>query len=423
MKINIRKPNEKEQQLKRHAFDEAQISRAQLLIKQPFIGMLAMHLDIVTVVDSRLPTASTDGKSIFINADFLFSLDGEERKYLLAHEIWHCVFQHFKRKGNRELQRFNYAADLEIDFLLKKEGFKIIRMLPHEKEWVGCSAEFIYDLLPENYRERFEISDVHEYPGQEGNSNHGDVVRDSDGEEKKTTKTITIIRDDDYNPTISPGIERKWRQWVVSTAQQIERNHGSLPSHIKQIVQARYKPELNWKEILQQFVSHCFGGERQWLPPNRRYIQRGLFLPSRKDSFLSIVVAIDTSGSTTDDLPYFLAELKAIVSTFGRYDITFIECDSKIQNVRNYNEWEHFENEKFEFHGFGGTNFNPVFNYINEKVTEPKLLVFLTDGFGEAPVNPPQYPVLWILTRDGNAPVDWGWKAFLKQNESVGYYA
>jgi len=404
MKIDFRKPNKEELELKNKAMNIAKACRAQLFILQPFIANLAIKMEVVTVVDYRLPTACTDYSSLYFNAEFLVSLDHEERIYLMAHEIWHCVFLHFIRKGSRESRKFNYAADLEIDFMLQEQGFKVFEILPHEDDWKGKAAEEIYNLLPSDLDlNRSEKADIHIYENTDINA----------CSVKKPRNELVI--DDDYRPELKHNSERQWRQWVISVAQQVKRTKGSLPAYLEQLVQDRYKPELSWQEILQQFVSYCFGGTRQWLPPNRRYIHSGLYLPSRKDDFLSVTVAVDTSGSTMNDLPAFLAELKGIVSSFGRYELVLIECDMEIQKVRTFTEAEPFEYEKFNFHGFGGTSFTPVFDYIEKNVVEPKLLIYLTDGFGNAPKKPPKYPVLWVLTSDGKPPADWGSKAFLNR--------
>ncbi len=412
---NFRKPNTEELELKKTALSEAESARAQLLIRQPFVGMLAMRMELITVVDSRMPTACTDGSAIYFSAPFLMNLSNEQRIFLMAHELWHCVFLHFKRKGSRDHERFNYATDLEVNFMLEQQGFDVIEFLPHKKEWRDLSAEAIYDLLKSNAK-RPESADVHIYdsdtedgqmPGESKNTKKGDAGNGGQW-----------VKDDDYQPGVEPRADRKWRQWVVSAAQQVKRSKGGLPAYLEQMIKDQYQPELSWKEILQQFVSYCFGGSRQWLPPNRRHIHQGLYLPSRKDDFLSVVVAIDTSGSTMSDLPDFLAELKGIVTSFGRYDVTLIECDADVQNVRHFSEWEPFEYEQFDFHGFGGTDFRPVFTWINNNIAEPKLLIFMTDGYGDVPSNPPEYPMLWVLTSDGHPPAEWGWRAWLEQNEA-----
>lgn len=40
--------------------------------------------------------------------------------------------------------------------------------------------------------------------------------------------------------------------------------------------------------------------------------------------------------------------------------------------------------------------------------------VLITDGCGPVPENPPPYPVLWILTGDGEKPAPWGWDLRLR---------
>jgi len=406
MEAVIRKPNENEQLLKEELVTELHNSRALLLIRQPFIGMLAMRMDMIPVVDNRLPTASTDGKTIFVNVNYYQSLNEKQRVYLIAHEIWHCVFLHFTRKGARDHQRFNYATDLEVDFMLQEQRFEVIDLLPHDEDWIGLSAEEIYERLEKHHKRNEKMSDVHIY--------EGDTIPDSTETDGK--KNIEIVIDPDYTPSLSPGTARQWRTWVISTAQQISRNNGTVPAYLNRIIKGIYKPELNWKQILQQFVTLHFGGERRWLPPNKRYAYRQLFLPSGKNSFLSIAVAIDTSGSTESFLPYFLSELKGIVSSFNQYEITLIECDSKINKVTKYSEWQPLDYNRFKFNGFGGTDFRPVFEYINNEMEKPKLLVYLTDGYGEAPKTPPGFPVLWVITGNGKVPANWGWKTFLKNH-------
>lgn len=402
--MGIRQPTVREKETKKQALSVAEILRANLLRDQPFIGLLLMRLELKTVVDNRLPTACTDGTTIFFNAEFLINLKSSHQLYLMAHEVWHCLFRHFHRRGNRNRKKFNYAADLEIDFMLREQGFDVLELLSHEEHWIGKPAEEIYELLSEN-AERPEHADVHIYDGEKAD--------DLGIPGQKDEKSDYVI-DPDYVPGVVHGTERKWRQWVIGAEQQIRRNRGTLPAGLERLIEDLYKPQLSWREILERFVTTCFGGTRRWLPPNRRYISSGLYLPSRKDDFLSIVVAIDTSASTMNDLPQFLAELRGIISSFGRYEVTLIECDSRIQSVKKFTEWEPFEANEHNFTGFGGTSFVPVFDHIKEEEEEPRLLIYITDGWGVAPNRPPKYPVLWVLTPEGRLPAEWGEHAWLK---------
>jgi predicted metal-dependent peptidase len=429
--IKIRKPNKNEEQLKKKVLKDVAGARARMLIHHAFTGLIAMKLELIIVVDSRLPTACTDGTRIFFNANYFNNLRQAEKIYLVAHEVWHCVFQHFKRRQDREPNRFNYAADLEIDFMLGNEGFKVIDILPHKESWKGLSAEEIYERLDEN-ADRGAGVDIHIYEDTEliDPSEFAGAADDEDVEQKEqkgsdnnkqegSGNATDIIIDNDYQPSISPRTERRMREWVINASQHIKRIQGKTPAWLQELIEDRFEPQISWKDILLEFVTSCFGGSRKWLPPNRRYAHQGLYLPSRKDEFLTVTVAIDTSGSTMADLPAFLAELKGIVESFGRYEIKMIECDMVIQNVRTYSEWDPFEHEQVMFHGFGGTDFRPVFDYVAREAEEPRLLVYLTDGYGEAPEHPPKYDVLWVLTSDGEPPAEWGRVAYLTSNSVV----
>ena len=41
-------------------------------------------------------------------------------------------------------------------------------------------------------------------------------------------------------------------------------------------------------------------------------------------------------------------------------------------------------------------------------------LIYITDGCGPSPNRPPPYPVLWVLTADGEMPAPWGRELRLK---------
>jgi predicted metal-dependent peptidase len=156
-----------------------------------------------------------------------------------------------------------------------------------------------------------------------------------------------------------------------------------------------------------------FGGERQWLPPNRRYVWKNLYLPRRaKKQSIEIVLAIDTSGSTTEDLPDFLAELRGMTSAFGEYKLIIIQCDTRIRSVKEYSNDDPLP-EKLQFYGFGGTSLIPPFNYVKGK-TPPTVFIYLTDGFGDAPAKAPDYPVIWCLTKEGKKPAKWGLEVKIK---------
>ena len=95
--IKCRQPNAEEEALKAKVRQMMQSDRCRLLEKHPFVGHLAMHLDMIPVIDSRMTTATTDGTRMFMDAEFYSKMDEEERLGIIGHEVWHCALRHFQR--------------------------------------------------------------------------------------------------------------------------------------------------------------------------------------------------------------------------------------------------------------------------------------------------------------------------------------
>ena len=115
--VNFAKPSEEDEGAKLVALEDWTNDRMKLLGWRPFIGTLAMNLELIPVVDHRCVTASTDGKRIFFNPYFLNDLTKEERMTILAHEIWHCGLSHFSREHGRieDHEMWNHAIDHEVN--------------------------------------------------------------------------------------------------------------------------------------------------------------------------------------------------------------------------------------------------------------------------------------------------------------------
>lgn len=393
--IESRLPNPREEKLKLKASESLEADRVRLLIDQPFVGAFLIRQNLIPVVDSRCETAATDGQNIFVNPVFYLGLTPAERRFLLAHEVWHSVFLHFLRRNGRDRELFNIATDMEINIMLKRERFKLPEgaLLPLSG-WENLNAEEIYEKLFDSPLPGRGPIDSHPEPGD---SQEADPENNGGGE---------IIFDPDYKVDFGDHPEDQVREKVIEAAVQCEKMRGTLPGNIAQIVEIFRAGKLHWKGILAQFVTSCFGGSRRWLPPNRRYISSGLYLQSRRDTQLKAVLAVDTSGSTKNDLPAFAGELSNLLNSFGAYELKVICCDTAVQSVQTFSDVTPFDG-KINFPGGGGTSFTPVFEYLKKESESPKLLIYFTDGYGDIPEKPP-YPVLWVITPDGQNSIPWG---------------
>jgi len=425
--MEVRRPNTEEQRRKQEALVQMHEARWQMLERHPFIGHLAMHLELRAVTDCRLDTACTDGTRLYADAAYFLDLSPEQRVGIIAHEVWHCALRHLFRRGDRDRKRFNYAADIETDLLLTKDGFSI-DLLPYDDSWIGQSAEWIYERIPD-FLAQYQTPDQHFYPPPKlpfvppsGDNEPGDAAsssseRDSGSsadagkKEKQPSADAkkSFVHDPDFQLSFDEEEAQEWEQIMEEEASKA-RGRGELPAHFEQYIAPAKKRAQDWHSLLLSYVTTLFSSELQWIPPSRRHAWQKLYLPGHpRKLYINLVVAVDTSGSVMEELSHFLTELEALAHSFGDYKITLIQCDAAIQSVREITNDNPMSLDGLAFQGLGGTDLRPPFQYVTDHLDElPNVLIYLTDGDGPAPAQEPPYPVIWCLTPDGERPATWG---------------
>jgi predicted metal-dependent peptidase len=153
--------------------------------------------------------------------------------------------------------------------------------------------------------------------------------------------------------------------------------------------------QQDWRAILGDFVAATAPSDYRWTPPNRRHIASGLYLPSVERRGLGeIVIAVDTSGSIGKrELEQFAGEISAISEEAKPEAIHVVYCDAEVQFAHHFGPSEPLE---LEPKGGGGTDFCPVFQWVDEKEITPVCLIYLTDLCCNSYPQAPEYPVLWV---------------------------
>ena len=429
----IRRPNQDETGRKLLAAKLLAADRMRLLLRQPFIGSFIMRLELTPVWDSRLQDACNDGRTVFLNTyDYLWMTESE-RLALLAHEVWHIALMHaFRRKG-RNIKLWWIAADLEAFFALAKDGLKPANMPDYHPSWDGLSAEEIYERAGQPMPPKRISNQGMPRPAPVSTPSAADADGTGDGKDQnvlqnvthgaipachlepqsplpllKDTAALELVEDPDFVPEFGTYRQEQIRWRVLDALLKIQRKQGRLPGHLEKLFDLHSKTQLDWRELLAQFVTSCQHGDRRWLPPSRRYLHQRLYLPSRRSERVHGVVAVDSSGSMLDELPAVLGEVAALLRTFGKFNLTVIQSDAEIQSVEEYDENRPVGSRNMEVKGLGGTSFKPVFDYVSKHGLAADFLVYLTDGQGDACEYPPPYPVLWIVTPAGRVPTEWG---------------
>lgn len=418
--IKVIKPSEEDQIQKKKALEVWDRARMELLTWRPFLGVLAMQLEIIPVADDRCRTASTDGKRVFCSAKFILELNENDSLFILAHEVLHCALLHFTRQGDRieNHMMWNYAIDHEVNSVLAADGFTVPNGAVLYHRHLGMNAEQIYEeLISKRLPLSGELMDDHDIETKKSETEQNQEGCD-DGDDGEDGPLIMKV-DPDYHPMRSDAV---WREWAAKTmnAARASKNQGDNSASLQRVLDRLSPSKLDWKTILRQWTTPFIGGNRTWLPPNRRYVHQGLYLPSRRGCKIEMVAVIDTSGSVWEHGVFdFLSELQAILASFGEYEITVLQIDTEIKDIQVFDFSNPFVASEFKICGGGGTEFSPAFDYVKENMgNNIRGLIYMTDGYGRVQPDAPPYPVLWALTEDGRKPIDWGQVVNLEHNKA-----
>lgn len=354
--------------------------KAALILEQPFFATLLVNLPMRE--DEGIPTMATDGTVFLYNPEFVESLTFDELKFVLAHEVGHCIFQHMFRKGQRDHRRWNQAGDYIINDLLNKESIgKMPEHGLHNPQLVqagGGTTEGVYDLLPEGGG------------GGGGGNGHGDPLDD--------------CMDAPGGPAEKSTAEAEMKVKVAQAAQ-AAKMMGKMSANLQRFVDAALKPKVDWRDVLRRFVASKVKQDATFARPKRRFFADDIYLPSLTGETLGeVVVAIDCSGSIGQaELNEFGAEVRGIFEDCMPSKLHVVYFDS---DVCHHDIFLPDDDLRIEPHGGGGTAFSPVFRYLHDNAVEPECCVFLTDLYCNDFGDPTPYPVLWVTTAATDAP--WG---------------
>jgi predicted metal-dependent peptidase len=194
----------------------------------------------------------------------------------------------------------------------------------------------------------------------------------------------------------------------IGAAQQLRARGLQPPPLVERVLAEHRSANVPWRHLLAEFLSSVLGDRRRWIPPNRRHLHRGMYLPSRRVETPRLLVAIDTSLSTREHQDDFWSEILSLLRGYDDCELLVIECDDRVRTVRTFTSNAPPDPSELAVSGLGATDFRPVFEWVAARPALPRAVLVLTDGRGPAPAAAPPYPMLWVLTADGQRPASWG---------------
>jgi len=388
-------------------------ARVGLLLKASFFGNLATRLKLVNA-DEWCATAATDGRNFYYNTRFIKMLRPKEVEFLFGHEVLHCVYDHFGRRGDRNPQLWNIADDFCVNADLKKHHVgEFITSVPclYDHKYDGMSAEEVYDILYEK-ADKIDINDLlnrmiddHMDGDDEQDGSGGDGNEEGKGRPKLSKEERQQIKD-----------EIKEAMLAAASAS----DAGNIPAGVKRLIQDMTEPKMDWRELLRMQLESTIKSDYTWMRASRKGWHMDAVMPGMKlDPMIDIALMIDASGSMDDAmLKDILSETASIMESFPAYRIHVASFDTEVYNPQQYDSDNLEDITEYEIQGGGGTDFDCMFKYLKDNEIEPKRLVVFTDGFPFGSWGDENYAdTVWILHGTTTIVPPWGQFAYYDEAE------
>ncbi|MGL4737846.1 MAG: vWA domain-containing protein [Cellulosilyticaceae bacterium] len=330
---------------------------------------------------------------IYFNPSIFLTLTRGQMASSIKHEIHHVLALHLYRskalEGKYDRVVMNIAMDLVVNQYLDHLPPYAVTL-----EWVhmkyGCKLK-PYEAF-EYYLEQLQI--VYDM---------GEIDESQDRDEEQEE----MVRTPEFNPETTHALWEAAEEVSLNTlqtfAEQVARQaiKGKLSEHLEGMmgILKGQKAELPWQLYLSRLMGTVESNKKKTMTRrNRRQPERMDLRGTLRSHKAEIAVAIDSSGSISDEaFEQAMKEVLDIVKNHNR-EITVIECDQEIRATYKVKRTSDLRSRT----GIqGGTQFSPVFEYANKH--KVNLLIYFTDGKGESQpcVKPRGYPILWVIAGDG----------------------
>lgn len=420
---------------------EKEISACLLKLRRrhPFLATLSLHMDYVFT--DEVSGLQTDGRKTRINGEYFRRLNSEQRVSSLAHVTLHCALLHAQRCGFRDPGLWNIAADIVVNGILAESQLPPPPSTAVEPRYANLSVEQVFRKLEQDASQLQQQAQLcgHTATGHPSAAAEGDACnqagedamagerdshtgRESGNENSRESRLAAVMQqlypamqdlgrdagsDQPQTRQKQASIEKYWKQALVkarTVAEMHQKYRGDLPAGLLREIDCVVNPKMDWRTRLWRFMAKT---PCDYAGFDRRFVHQGLYLENLEGESLNVYVAIDTSGSISDEeLDQFRAEVEAIANCYGLIKVYFYFVDAEVHGPYELDHCQSIETAI----GSGGTRFDVFFNQLEMDVSlvDANLCIYFTDGLGEFPETPPHMPVLWVVTADGNASVPFG---------------
>lgn len=357
-------------------------------------------------------------------------LDAEKLAGVVAHEMCHVLFRHFERgpklgaKYGLSALEMNVIGDLSINEAVKSMGLQ----LPADAVFPATFG-LPPNLTMDEYCQLWPKRPLQGgFPG--GGQGGGDP---QDGPPQNGQGRVTrghcggcaghAVEGEADADDAEARSDAAWQEAAETAAAAYSQSHqgqGTGSGELQRWAEERLRPaRVPWQDKLRRVVRRArqiaagkdrLNFERPSIYQSALGYGLGRPVAPRRVSYLpNIAVAVDTSGSMGSEVfTAILSEIDGILASVPQKRAMFFACDARVNAEIPVSSAREAGRH---LRGGGGTDFRPVFERIAAypRETRPDVLIFATDGWGDAPAEaPPGMSVIWLIVPDGKAPAPWG---------------
>ena len=222
--------------------------KRKMLVKYPLFGSVVANVHYKE--DKEIPTAGTDGETIYYNPEFLEKLSVEEQTFIFAHEVCHIAFNHILRSEGKNQRLWNIATDGVINQFLKKDGLKMVTGGVDMSEAINYDAEQLYEKLLQEKQQNGQDNSQQIQSQRQGNSGSGSLQEQekqsqeqSGGESEKDSQ-----KEDKSKQDVGHDTHSMWEQTVKKHKEQQEKTDKKESLLDKLLGKDKEKTELEKKQ-------------------------------------------------------------------------------------------------------------------------------------------------------------------------------
>ena len=341
------------------------LTREQLSVKYPFLRSFLWYFTFRTSTETT--TAGTDGSVIYFSHDFLlhtFRETPHQLEHFLLHTVGHCLLLHTIQEQTEDSATRKKNSDSAVEAFFKE---------PYPAPFWD-DHHFWNTAVNQDFLSRIALT-LSSLTGVSGTGNYGNGSKgNSSGE---LSEELTIRNTGTYDFT----------HFLKQFARQGEEIKTDIESF--------------------DYIPYLYGLEHYGNIPLIEHLEY-----QEVNRLEELVIAIDTSGSCSlDIIRKFMEETYSILSNhenfFRKMNVYVIQCDSFIQDmahITSEQDWQDYL-KNLTIHGRGGTDFRPVFEYVEElrakkELKDLKGLLYFTDGDGIYPEIPTDYKTAFVFYKE-----------------------